>query len=177
MLVTFHSDLFRHRQFIHYLSLMQEYLLYVGQENDILKVSGPVFRNQFYSAWFQSANERRQLRPMRAKQAQALNKIDYTKRVQMFEKLNFLSFHTIVSLIFDQTTILAPFDSFCLLWLVVTSLIWSSSNQLGAAHWPFQARNLVRQKLSQLTWAEFNSGVSRIVRTYFSGYPWGPILN
>ena len=94
---------------------MQEYLLYEGQENDILKISGPVFRNQFYSAWFQSANERRQLRPMRAKQAQALIKIDYTKRVQMFEKLNFLSFHTIVSLIFDQTMILAPFDSFCLL--------------------------------------------------------------
>ena len=34
-------------------------LLYVGQENDVLKISGPVFRNQFYLAWFQSANERR----------------------------------------------------------------------------------------------------------------------
>ena len=134
----------------------QRKLLYVGQENDILKISGPVFRNQFYSAWFQSANERRLLRPMRAKQAQALNKIDYTKRVQMFEKLNFLSFHTIVSLIFDQTMILAPFDSFCLLWLVVTSLIWSSSNQLGAALWPFQAKQFGAAKAvtADMSWVQ-----------------------
>ena len=33
---------------------------------------------------------------MRAKQARALNKIGYEKRGQMFEKFNFLSFHTIV---------------------------------------------------------------------------------
>ena len=67
----------------------------VGQENDVLKISGPVFRNQFYFARFQSANERRQLRPMRAKQARTLNKIGYEKRVKMFQKLNFLCFHTI----------------------------------------------------------------------------------
>ena len=33
--------------------------------------------------------------PMRAKQARALNKIGYEKRVQMLDKFNFLSFHTI----------------------------------------------------------------------------------
>ena len=70
-------------------------LLYVGQENDVLIISGPVFRNQFYLARFQSANERRLLRPMRAKQARALNKIGYEKRAQMLEKFNFLSFHII----------------------------------------------------------------------------------
>ena len=49
-------------------------LLYLGQENDVLVISGFVFRNQFYLARFQSANERRRLRPMRAKQAaRALN--------------------------------------------------------------------------------------------------------
>ena len=73
--------------------------LYVDQEHDVLKISRPVFRNQFYFARFQSANERRLLRPMRAKQAQALNKIGYEKRAQMLEKFNFLSFQTIYSLI------------------------------------------------------------------------------
>ena len=58
-------------------------------------MSGPVFRNQFYLVRFQSAYERRLLRPMRAKQAQAQNKIGHEKRVQMSEKFNFLSFHTI----------------------------------------------------------------------------------
>ena len=61
-----------------------------------LVISRPVFRNQSYLARFQSANERRLLQPMRAKQAQALNKIGYEKRVQMLDKLNFLSFHTTV---------------------------------------------------------------------------------
>ena len=77
--------------------ILHTLLLYVGQENDVLKTSGPVFHNQFYLAWLQSANERRQLRPMRAKQARALNKIGYEKLVQMFQKFNFLSFHTLVA--------------------------------------------------------------------------------
>ena len=69
--------------------------MYVGQENDVLVISGPVFRNQFYLARFQPANERRQLRLMRAKQERAQNKTGYEKWVQMFEKFDFLSFNTI----------------------------------------------------------------------------------
>ena len=81
--------------FLYLLVLAPSILLYVGQENDVLKISGPVFRNQFYLARFQSANEHRLLRPMRGKQARALNKIGYEKRVQMLEEFDFLIFHTI----------------------------------------------------------------------------------
>ena len=55
---------------------------------------------------------------MRAKQERALNKIGYETRVQMFEKLNFLSFHKIMWGFPSQT------------WLQVPAILVKSSKLL-----------------------------------------------